>query len=49
MSTLGKISRIILAAGTVDSQVARSLEHKDMTPSTLLEVLKERKQEVRMI
>lgn len=39
----------ILAAGTVDSQVASSLERKDMTQSTLLEVLKERKQEVRMI
>ena len=36
----------ILAAGTVDSQVARSLERKDMTQSTLMEVLKERKQEV---
>lgn len=35
----------LLTAGTVDSQVARSLERKDMTQSTLLEILKERRRE----
>lgn len=36
----------LLAAGTVDAQVARSLKSKDMTQMALLEVLKERKKEV---
>lgn len=33
----------IVAAGTVDEQVARSLANKDMTQSTLINILKERK------
>ena len=34
----------IIAAGTVDEQVARSLAAKDMTQSTMINILKERKQ-----
>ena len=37
----------LLAAGTVDEQVAKSLKSKDMTQAALLEVLKERKKEVK--
>ena len=34
----------IVAAGTVDEQVVRSLAAKDMTQSTMINILKERKQ-----
>ena len=36
----------ILASGTVDEQVAKSLQSKDMTQNTLMEILKDRKKEV---
>ena len=37
----------ILAAGTVDEQVSKSLQTKDVTQETLLTILKERKKEVK--
>ena len=37
----------ILAAGTVDEQVSKSLQTKDVTQETLLAILKERKKEVK--
>lgn len=37
----------ILAAGTVDEQVSRSLQAKDTTQSTLMAILKDRKKEVK--
>ena len=37
----------ILAKGTVDEQVEKSLQGKDMTQNTLLEILKDRKKEVK--
>lgn len=38
----------ILAAGTVDEQVSKSLQTKDMTQNTLLTILKDRKKEVKV-
>ena len=37
----------ILASGTVDEQVSKSLQTKDVTQETLLTILKERKKEVK--